>query len=82
MGIAGIDSMNAGNLNINAYTLTLSGTVLNRGGFFNGTSSSNITIGGTGSNVGTLAFATGGNTLNTLTLIEPAALIQILPGSY
>ncbi len=68
MGIAGIDSMNAGNLNINAYTLTLSGTVLNRGGFFNGTSSSNITIAGTGSNVGTLAFATGGNTLNTLTI--------------
>ncbi len=68
MGVSGIATLASGNLNITANALTLSGTILNKGGFFNGTSSSNITIGGTGSSVGTLAFATGGNTLNNLTL--------------
>lgn len=53
-------------LSIGSNTLTLAGTITGNG-YLSGTSSSNISISGTGQ-AGTLRFKSGGQTLNTLSL--------------
>lgn len=59
-------TLNNGNLNIGANTLTLNGTVSSPGGGISGGPNSNLTIGGTGA-FGTLAFA-GTNELQNFTV--------------
>lgn len=56
----------AASFSIGANTLTLAGTVTGSG-FLSGTTSSNLTMSGSGQ-VGTLRFASGGQLLNTLSL--------------
>ncbi|MEP6514329.1 MAG: T9SS type A sorting domain-containing protein, partial [Parafilimonas sp.] len=54
-------------LTIGSYTLTLNGTITGSG-TLTGSSSSNLSVLGSSSGVGTLSFTSGSQTLNTLTL--------------
>lgn len=54
---------------INGNTLTLSGTITSTNGTISGSSTSKLTVGGSGGgNVGILNFTAGAQTLNTLTM--------------
>jgi len=66
--VNGTATLQAGTLVIDANTLTLNGSLsVATGGFLNGSTSSNLTIGGSGS-FGTLSFASGARLLNNLTM--------------
>jgi hypothetical protein len=64
---------NSKSLAIGSNTLTLNGTISGNG-TLTGSGTSNLSIGGTGSNVGILNFTTGGQTLNTLTMNRTAVV--------
>jgi hypothetical protein len=65
--LSGTLSLDEGDLVFNGQTLTLDGSYSANTGLFSSDASSTLSIGGTGA-FGTLAFASGGNFLNTLTL--------------
>lgn len=66
--VNGTATIQAGTLVIGANTLTLNGSLsVLTGGFLNGSGSSNLTVGGTGT-FGTLSFASGAQLLNNLTM--------------
>jgi hypothetical protein len=71
-------NLDNGVLTINANTLTLNGTIIGNG-FLSGSSSSNLVIGGTNGNIGTIRFQTGNQFLNNLTMnrggTNPAATL-------
>ena len=71
-------NLDNGVLTINANTLTLNGTIIGNG-FLSGSSSSNLVIGGTNGNIGTIRFQTGNQFLNDLTMnrggTNPAATL-------
>jgi len=64
--ITGALTLNNGTLIFNNQTLTLSGTTTRISGTLSGNSSSILSISGSGA-FGTIAFASGANTINTLT---------------
>ncbi len=66
---------------IGANTFTMNGT-LTGAGTFTGSSSSNITVGGTvGGSLGTMQFASGARTLNTLTVSRTGSGANAVLGS-
>jgi hypothetical protein len=58
---------NNSNLYIGSNTLTLAGTITGNG-TLSGTTSSDLTIGGSATSLGTLTFKAGYQTLNSVTL--------------
>ena len=66
--VNGITTLTSGSLNLNGHNLTIGGTIAAAGlGTFSGSSTSSITISGTGA-AGTLAFSPSANTLGSLTV--------------
>lgn len=66
--VNGTATLQAGTLTIGSNTLTLNGSLaVATGGFLEGSSTSNLTIGGSGA-FGTLSFASGAQLLNNLTM--------------
>ncbi len=65
--VSGALTLSGGNLNLNSNNLTINGTVNSSGGFVYSSSSSNVSINGSGS-IGTLAFSSGWNTVNNLSV--------------
>ncbi|MFZ4589756.1 MAG: T9SS type A sorting domain-containing protein [Ignavibacteria bacterium] len=61
--VTGTLTMTSGNLELGANTLTINGNITGTGGTFTGSSSSNLTVYGTGA-LGTLNFTNGSRTLN------------------
>ena len=65
--VSGVLTLAGGNLNLNSNNLTIGGTVSSTGGSIYTSSSSDITINGSGS-IGTIAFTPGWNTVGGLTV--------------
>lgn len=70
--VGGTLTFTSGNLAIGSNTLTLNGSLVNTSGTLTGSSTSNLTIGGTGLNQA-LNFTSGARSLNNLTLSTSAA---------
>src|SRR5207247_7964550 len=69
--ISGTLTLTSGSLNLNAQQLTLSGTIAagGSGALYSTSASSVLIIGGSGSgSMGSLGFASGGQTIGTLTM--------------
>ena len=75
--VNGTATIQAGTLVIGANTLTLNGLLSNAtGGFLNGSTSSNLVVGGSGA-FGTLAFASGARLLNNFTMSRPGGTLTL-----
>lgn len=68
LNVSGSFNFTSGNFTIGANTLTLAGNLTGTGGSFTGSASSNLTVGGSGSNLGTLNFTSGSQSLNSLSM--------------
>jgi hypothetical protein len=79
--VNGITSLTSGSLDLNCNKLTIGGTIAAAGlGNIVGSSSSSITVNGTGI-VGTLPFSASGNTLSNLTVNPTGATGSVALGS-
>ena len=75
--VNGTATIQAGTLVIGANTLTLNGSLsVLTGGFLDGSSSSNLTVGGTGT-FGTLSFASGARVLNNLVMSRSGGTLTL-----
>jgi hypothetical protein len=75
--VNGTATLQAGTLVIDSNTLTLNGTLaVATGGFLHGSSSSNLSIGGSGA-FGTLSFASGARQLNNLTMARSGGSLTL-----
>lgn len=74
--ITGSVVLNAGDLIFNGQTLELSGTLSATGGNLYGNSSSTLIISGSGA-FGELPFASGGNTIHTLTINRSSGTVSL-----
>ena len=75
--VNGTATLQAGTLTIGSNTLTLNGALaVATGGFLEGSSTSNLTVGGSGA-FGTLSFASGAQLLNNLTMTRNGGTLTL-----